>query len=211
MIQRPTLLRAAGLASLGTIVALVAAGIAFGLFLNGAGAVFGPVNDVLVVVCLALLAIIVFGIHALVRDRTGAWFSALSVLALAGIVLASTGQLLLVAGAIRLEASFVTGGSGILPVIAWVVAAAAIALRTDALPARLGWSTVLALVSIVALSIGTPVLPAVGLLILSVALLAALVAWLLALAWTFLVWAVRLPGPADAPPISATSGVPSAS
>jgi hypothetical protein len=196
MLQRSKAVRAAGLAAIGTVASLVGSGVAFWLFLNGDGAVFGPINDVLVAVSLALLAVIVFGMHALVGDRRGRWFGALSLLAIAGIVLAIVGQLLLVAGAIRLETSFVTGGFGILPVLGWVVAIAAIALGTDALPVRVGWITLIALPLTAALALGTG-LPASVVLVLSIALLTALVAWLASIAWTCLVWAPRTALAAD--------------
>ncbi len=137
-----TLLRAGGYAAFSIIPLLIASGIAFWLFLNGAGAIFGPINDLLVAVSLALLALPVLAHpldrrparRAVVRRRQRCSRSS-------GIAVAAVGQVLLVLGVIPLEASFVTGGLGILPVLVWALAVGIIAGRIDALPDQLGWVT----------------------------------------------------------------------
>jgi hypothetical protein len=103
-----TLLRTGGYAAFAIIPLLVAAGVAFWLFLNGAGPIFGPINDLLVATCLLLLALPVLAIRALAAGDLGAWFDVLTWLALAGLALAVVGQVLLVIGILPLEGSFVT-------------------------------------------------------------------------------------------------------
>ena len=96
-----TLLRAAGYAAFSIIPVLIASGIAFWLFLNGAGAIFGPINDVLTVISLALLALPVLGIRSIAATDVGPWFDVVTVLALVGIAVGAVGQLLLVLGVPR--------------------------------------------------------------------------------------------------------------
>ena len=172
------LLRTAGYAAYLIIPLLTASGIALWLFFSGAGAVFGPINDLLVAVCLGLLALPVLALRSIVGPQGGPWFDVVSGLALAGLALAATGQVLLVAGVIALETSFVTGGLGILPVLAWAVAIAILALRLGALPDQLGWATVALLAMVVVASLGSAVLPPAGIVVVSAALLATLVWWL---------------------------------
>jgi hypothetical protein len=106
------------------------------------------------------------------------WFRVLTWLTIAGLVLATVGQLLLVAGLITLETSFVTGGLGILPVLAWVVAQGYLGLRLG-IPSRpvgvtAAATIVLAALLTVASSVGSD--PATWPL--SIALLGAIAAYL---------------------------------
>lgn len=116
------LVRAAGWASWVAIVPLVASAIALALFFGGAGQFWGPVNDVLISVTLLLLMLPVLAVLVLVGDQAGTWFSVLTWLTLAGLLLAAAGQLLLVVGVITLENSYMTGGIGILPFLVWALA-----------------------------------------------------------------------------------------
>ena len=105
---------------------------------------------------------------------------------MAGIGVGAVGQLLLVAGVISLQLSFVTGGLGILPVLAWVAALAVVALRDRALPPELGWMSVALLAFVGLEAVGSVALPETGLLITSIGLLLVLVGWLVALGRTCL-------------------------
>ena len=190
-----TLLRAGGYAAFSIIPLLIASGIAFWLFLNGAGAIFGPVNDVLTVISLALLALPVLGIRSIAATDVGPWFDVVTVLALVGIAVGAVGQLLLVLGVIPLQASFVTGGLGILPVLAWVLAVGIIAGRIDVLPDQLGWLTLALFALIVVFGLGSAVLPGPAVAVASVALLATMAGWLVAVGWTCLAALGRQPLP----------------
>ncbi len=186
MAHRSSFLRAAGYAAFAIIPTLIASGLALWLFFAGAGGIFGDLNDLLTAVCLLLLALPVVAITALTSGSVGSWFAVVSWLAVAGIGVAGAGQVLLVLRAISLETSFVTGGVGILPVLAWAVALAIVALRTSELPDRLGWATIALLATIVAASLGSAVLPAIGILAVSTVLLVALSGWLIVLGRTCL-------------------------
>lgn len=190
-----TLLRVGGYAAFSIIPVIIASGIAFWLFLNGAGEIFGPINDLLTVLCLALLALPVVAIRAIAADHVGSWFDVVTALALVGIALAAVGQLLLVLGVIPLQASFVTGSLGILPVLVWVVAVGIIAGRIDALPDQLGWMTLALFAMIVVVGIGSAVLPGPAVTVVSLGLLAALAGWLIVVGWTCLSGLTRQPLP----------------
>lgn len=60
-------------------------------------------------------------------------------LALAGMTFAASGQFLLLLGVISIGASFVTGGLGVTPLLAWIGALAWLSLVKDALPHSIGW------------------------------------------------------------------------
>jgi hypothetical protein len=181
-----TLLRAGGYASFSIIPVLIASGIAFWLFLNGAGAIFGPINDLLVVISLALLALPVLAIRSMVAQNVGQWFDVVTMLALVGIAVASVGQLLLVFGVIPLQSSFVTGSLGILPVLVWGLGVGIIAGRIGALPDQLGWVTLALFAMIVVVGIGSAVLPGPAITVVTVGLVATMAGWLVVIGWTCL-------------------------
>ncbi|MEX1156804.1 MAG: hypothetical protein WED12_06505 [Chloroflexota bacterium] len=116
------LIRAAGYSAYAAIATLVVAAVTIGLFFGGAGQFWGPVNDVFVSLTTLLLILPVLAILLLAGDHAGWWFSALSWLAIAGLLLVAVGQLLLVVGVISLNASFLTGGIGISPFLLWALA-----------------------------------------------------------------------------------------
>jgi hypothetical protein len=152
-INELTLLRAAGVSAMIAIVALIVSGITIALFFGGAGAFWGPVNDLATSIALVALLLPVVAVNRLAREQTGVWLDVVTVAAIAGIVLAATGQVLLVMGVISLETSFVTGGVGILPVFVWLVAVAYLALGPGALPAHVGWLAI----GVIGLSVGLAV------------------------------------------------------
>jgi hypothetical protein len=139
MIQASDLYRAAGLSAIVALLALIAAAVALALFFGGAGQFWGPVNDVLIALCLAALILPVLAVDRLTADQAGVWVHVVSVAALFGIVVAGVGQLLLVVGVIDLNTSYVTGGIGIVPVLVWIAAVAVLAGPMALLPADVGW------------------------------------------------------------------------
>ena len=185
-VPNPILLRNAGYAAyIAAAVQLVSA-LSLWLFFGGAGDIFGPVNDLLVAIAMALLVLPVLGLRALIGRTVGPWFAVVSALALGGLAVAAVGQLLLVAGVISLEMSFVTGTAGILPILAWMVGVGVAARRSDALPDRLAPVTVAVLLLAVALAIGSMILPATGVIVLSGLFVVALAGWLMLVGWSCL-------------------------
>ncbi len=116
------MVRAAGYSAYAAIATLIVAAVTIALFFGGAGQFWGPVNDVFVSLTTLLLILPVLGILLLAGDQAGWWFSILSWLAIAGLLLVAVGQLLLVVGAISLNTSFLTGGIGITPFLLWALA-----------------------------------------------------------------------------------------
>ncbi len=165
-------------------VTLVASMIAISLFFGGAGAFWGPVNDLLVVATVLLLLPAVAVLPGLVRPAVGSWFTVLSVAAAVGVAVIATGQVALVAGLITLDVSFLTGGIGILPVIAWIGGTIAPSLGTPLLGRATGlWAVLflalvgLTVVVLAALTTDTPTLTGV----LGAPLMVALLGWLISL------------------------------
>ncbi len=152
------------------------------LFFGGAGSFWGPVNDVFVACFLLLLLPTVVAVWRLSPDDIGPWFGILSAAAMAGILVAAIGQLLLVAGVISLDASYVTGGVGILPVLAWMVGLAVLVFAREMLGVEVGWSLIATLMLAGLLALSALALPTPATAVLAVLLTAALVAWLATLA-----------------------------
>lgn len=139
------------------VITLVLSGVALTLFFGGAGYVFGPINDVLVAATLLLLIPPALAVKRLAGDRT--WLTVVTWVAIAGMVEAAAGQLLLVVGVIDLQTSFITGGIGILPVLVWIGAVSYLALREGTVSKATGvWGVVFLGTSALAV-IGIPVLP----------------------------------------------------
>lgn len=177
----------AGTASRGLYLAvatLVGSMLAISLFFAGAGAYWGPVNDVLVVATVLLLLPAMAVLPALARPEVGRWFGLVSMASGIGVGVIAAGQLALVAGLVTLETSFVTGGLGVLPVIVWIGTTAVPSFRlqwlgrTTALWAMAFVVLVAVTVVVVAtLSSDVPVLTGT----LGVPLAIALVGWMLSL------------------------------
>ena len=184
MIATTDLHRAAGYSALAAMASLLVAGVTIALFFGGAGAVFGPINDVFTSLTLILLILPVLAIRALVGGAGGPSFELVSLLALAGIALAAVGQLLLVAGVISLESSFVTGGVGILPVLAWAIALAVLAFGAHALPIDLGWASAVMLAFVALTTVVASVTMGAPVAAVSVGLVVSLELWLGVLAST---------------------------
>jgi len=167
------------------LVALVLSGVALALFFGGAGQFWGPVNDALIVVTVIALVPTVLAVARLTGDRAAPWTTILTVATIAGLVLIAVGQTLLIVGRLSLDGSYVTGGVGVSPLLAWIVFTAILALGRGILPASLGWFAVatiglIVVMSAVAVVTQGPLLWAAG-----VALLIALSGWIAGLAMTF--------------------------
>ncbi len=132
------------------IVALVLSGIALALFFAGAGELWGPVNDALIVVTAVALIPAVLAVARIAGETGSPWVSILTLVALAGLVVMAAGQTLLIVGRLSLEGSYVTGGIGLLPLLAWIVLVAALSLSAGVLPREIGWLAVLSLAAVVA-------------------------------------------------------------
>lgn len=161
---------------------LAIAAVAIGLFFGGAGYIFGPINDVTTAATLLLIVPGVLAVRRLAMGRVGAWFSGLSFLTVAGLGLAAGGLLALVAGLITLNDSFVVGGIGILPFLAWLAAFGYVSLRRGVLTRRVGWLTLSALAISIAATAVSPLMPMnILVFVFGLPLLAIFAAWL----WVF--------------------------
>jgi hypothetical protein len=148
--------RRAGVSAYLAILALALPGIFLALFFGGAGELFGPLNDMFVALAMALLVLPAWALLEVEGLGGRRWFRVLTWLTIAGLILATVGQLLLVAGLITLEMSFVTGGLGILPVLAWVVAQGYLGPRTG-IPSRAVGATAATIVLAVLLTVASGV------------------------------------------------------
>ena len=180
-IDTPNLVRAAGISSIVALVGLIVSGITIALFFGGAGAWWGPINDLAVAVTLVALLLPVLAIDRLALPTTGVWLRIVTVAALAGLTLAAVGQVALVLGVIDLETSFVTGGVGIIPFFVWLVALAVIAFRMDVLPSTVGGLVVAIIVLTIVMTLVSTVTMGPVLWVAGVALVVALCWWLAAL------------------------------
>jgi hypothetical protein len=168
-----------------SLVALVISGIALAIFFAGPGEPFGSINDAFIALSLVALVPAVLAVDRLAGDQLAPIVRIVTVAAIAGIVLASAGQLLLIVRVITLEDSYITGGLGILPVLAWMLLVAVLALGPGILPAPVGWLAILVLVAIVATAVVASVTFGPLLWIACLALVGALVAWMASLALAF--------------------------
>lgn len=175
-----SLVRLAGISAAAAIPALFLSAVALALFFGGAGDRWGPVNDVLVALTLLLLILPVLVLPGRIEEEEG-WFVALGYVAVAGILVASIGQLLLVARVISLNTSFVTGGVGILPLLAWWAAVVYLALAAGTVPAEIGWWLVGTLGFAVLLVGATYVLRGAVVWAFGAAMVTALMGWLVTL------------------------------
>jgi hypothetical protein len=176
------LYRLAGLSGWIALVALVLSGIALGLFFGGAGEFWGPINDALIVVTAIGLILPVLAVDRLAGDHGTPWVAIVTIAAVAGLVLIAVGQTLLIVGRLSLDGSYVTGGIGIVPVLAWIVLVAVLSLASGVMPSTVGWLAVATLAAIVVVSIVAVVTRGPALGVASVAMLIAVSAWLASLA-----------------------------
>jgi hypothetical protein len=172
----------AGISTFLAIPALLLAGYFGLLFFQGRGERYGPLNDMFSALTIFLLVPTAIAVNTLADGRVEGWFQVVTWLAVAGMLLAGVGQLLLVAGTINLQTSFITGTVGIIPVLVWMTSLAVISIRYGDPAAPVGWAMALAL----GLIVPTALLPAFRVrmsvrLLFGGILTLALVVWLLAL------------------------------
>lgn len=188
MMADAELYRLASWSTVWSAIALVVSAVALALFFAGPGEPFGSINDAFISLALVALMPAVLAVDRLAGDQFAPIVRVVTIAAIAGMTLAATGQILLILRVITLQDSFITGGLGVLPLLAWFVLVAVLALGTDVLPTTTGWLAVATLAGIVAMTIVGTVTTGPLLWATSVALVIVLVAWLgsLALAFTTL-------------------------
>jgi hypothetical protein len=168
-----------------SIVTLVIAAIALAIFFAGPGEPFGSINDAAIAITLILLIPAVLGVDRLAGDRFAPMVRVVTIAAIAGIVLAAVGQLLLIVRVITLEDSYITGSLGILPVLAWFVLVAVVSLVAGLLPSTVGWLAVASLLLIVVTGVVAAMTMGPALWVACIVLVAVLCAWLASLAFAF--------------------------
>ncbi len=122
------------------IPALVLSVVFVAMFFGGAGGLYGSLNDLFVAVTAILLILPARSLLDITRGTGGRWFEVVTWAAIAGMVVIAVGQLLLIGRVISLDASFVTGTLGILPVLVWALAQCYLSLRYGVPSRPLGWS-----------------------------------------------------------------------
>src|SRR5262245_13081963 len=147
-----TLFRAAGISAGIAVVTFVISAIALALFFGGAGYLWGPVNDVFIAATGFALLLPMLAIDRLAL-ADAPWLRAVTIVGVVGAIVMAVGQLLLVAGVITLNDSFVTGGVGFLGVVIWMVALVVLAFGAHAIPAVIGTLAAAALALIAATAV----------------------------------------------------------
>lgn len=178
----PASFRLAGRCLRWATATLAVAGVSIGLFFGGAGAIFGPINDLTTAATLVLIIPGALAARQLARGRIGAWFSALTLVTVGGLGVAAGSLVALVAGLITLNDSFLIGGIAVLPFLTWLAALAYAAILRDLLRSRVGWAAAATLAVALVATAASPFLP-MSLLtfVLGLPLFAAFAAWL----WLF--------------------------
>jgi len=192
MMSDVELYRLASWSTVWSAIALVISGVALAIFFAGPGEPFGSINDAFISLSLVALIPAVLAVDRLAGDQLSPWVRVVTIAAIAGIALASIGQLLLIVRVITLEDSYITGGLGILPVLAWFVLVAILSLSAGVLPAQVGWLAIASLALVVALAVVASITMGPVLWLAAVALLIALTAWLGSLALAFAAQAPRV-------------------
>jgi len=179
MLPDSDLYPAAGASAVVALIALVISGITLALFFGGAGAFWGPVNDMFIVVTVLALILPMLAVDRLAADAGIGWVRLVTIGAVLGAILIAVGQTALVLGFLSLQGSFVTGGLGFIPIVVWLVALVVLTFASGVLPSPVGGAAVVVLVLIgVEALVGSATYGPL-LWIASIALLAAMVAWLL--------------------------------
>ena len=152
------------------------------LFFLGRGERYGPLNDLFFALTLFLIILPAIAVTSLADEQVKTWFEVVTWVAVAGMVVAGVGQVLLVARIISLQTSFMTGGLGIVPMLVWMGSLALISIQYEVIGTLVGWAAALS----IGLMVPTALLPALRARM-SVKLLSggtltlAVVVWLLAL------------------------------
>ena len=175
------LFRVAGISAVVAVITLLIAGVAIGLFFGGAGYFWGPVNDVFISATTVALILPMLAVDRMAGDAAP-WLRAVTIIGIVGAILVAVGQLLLVAGVISLQDSFVTGGLGFLAILVWMVALVVLAFGIGAIPSTIGWLAALALAFVGATAVVGIATQGPWLWVACIVLLGSLMAWLGALA-----------------------------
>ena len=146
------LMKAGGASALLAIPSVLLAGIFIALFFQGKGDRYGPLNDIFSALTLLLLILPALALDRTTSGQAGSWFGILTGLAVLGMVFAALCTILLVLGRINLNTSFITGGVGITPVLAWIAAQAYTGMRFQLPSPAIGWLA-LALLMLVGLEV----------------------------------------------------------
>ena len=186
MLSDSQLYPAAGASAVVSLIALVVSGVALALFFGGAGAFWGPVNDMFLVVTVLALILPILAVDRIAAGQGVGWMRLVTIVTLLGVVIIAVGQTALVLGLLTLDGSYVTGGIGFIAIMVWLVALAILSFGGGVLPPLVGWTAiaVLALIGVETLVVAVAMGPLVA--VASIALLVALVAWLWSLSSTLL-------------------------
>ena len=176
-----TLYRAAGISAGIAIVTLVISGIALALFFGGAGGFWGPVNDVFIAATGFALLLPIVAVDRL-AGGDAAWLRVVTIIGIVGALVMAIGQLLLVVGVITLDDSYITGGIGFAGALIWILALVVLAFGVHAIPTIIGALAAVSLGLVVATGVIAAATTGPLLWVVTVVLLAALVAWLGSLA-----------------------------
>lgn len=186
MLSDSQLYPAAGASAVVALIALVISGIALALFFGGAGAFWGPVNDMFVVVTVIALLLPILAVDRIAAQHDVGWMRLVSIAAIVGALVIAVGQTALVLGVLTLDGSYVTGGVGLIGIVVWLVALPVLAFASGVLPPTVGWAAIAVLLLIVVEAIVATLMMGPLVAVASVALVAALSVWLWALSSTLL-------------------------
>lgn len=180
MLDTHALYRLAGWAAALAIVTFVLSGIALAVFFS-VGEPWGSINDALIAATALLLILPILAVDRIAAESAG-WLRPVSLIAIAGAVVMAVGQILLIVRVIDLNASYVTGGLGLLPILVWLVALVLLALGTHSIDPVIGWTALAALATMVVFSLIAAVTLGPALWVASVVLLLVMSGWMAALA-----------------------------
>lgn len=186
MLTDSQLYPAAGASAVVAAIALVISGIALALFFGGAGAFWGPVNDMFVVVTVIALILPILAVDRLAAQHGVGWMRFVSIITVIGVVVVAVGQTALVLGFLTLEGSYVTGGIGLIGIVAWLIALPILAFGSGVLPSTVGWTAIGVLLLIVVEALVAMVMMGPLVAIASVALVTVMSAWLWTVSTTLL-------------------------
>jgi hypothetical protein len=186
MLSDTQLYPAAGASAVVALIALVISGVALALFFGGAGAFWGPVNDMFLVVTVLALILPILAVDRLAAQEGVGWMRFVSIAAIVGAVVIAVGQTALVLGFLTLDGSYVTGGVGFIGVVVWLISLPVLAFASGVLPPAVGWAAIAVLLLIVVEAVVAMVMMGPLVAVASVALVAALSAWLWTLSSTLL-------------------------
>ncbi len=173
-----------------SLVTLVISGVALVIFFAGPGEPFGSINDACVAIALIALVPAILAVDRLAGDHISPWVRIVTIAAVTGVVLAAVGNVLLILRVITLQDSFISGGLGILPVLAWLVLVVVLSIGIGSLPVGVGWLAIAVLLGIVVFSVIGAITTGPFLWAAGVSLLVVIAAWFAILASAF---AARIP------------------